>query len=208
MRERMVRKRDLEIAISKISPHPKPKIYLEQYTIPPEVATEILFIAAYIFDDVVGKKVVDLGCGTGRLAIGSALLGAGEVFGFDIDSAAVKIAQKNATAAGVNEKVQWVISDIDAITGRCDTVIMNPPFGTRVKHMDKLFLSKAMAIAKVVYSLHKRSTRQYILRFIDSKNGSVETLFQMRLEIPRIFDFHRRKRYAVDVDLYRILVGR
>jgi len=81
MQKRLVRKLDLEIALSKIEPHPSPKAYLEQYTIPPEVAAELLYIAAYTYDDIIDKTIADLGCGTGRLAIGSALLGAKETIG-------------------------------------------------------------------------------------------------------------------------------
>jgi hypothetical protein len=40
-----------------------------------------------------------------------------------------------------------------------DTILMNPPFGTRNTGIDSQFLIKAMSNAKVVYSLHKTSTR-------------------------------------------------
>ncbi|CAN0900116.1 rRNA N6-adenosine-methyltransferase METTL5 [Linum grandiflorum] len=42
-----------------------------------------------------------------------------------------------------------------------DTVVMNPPFGTRKKGADMDFLSAALKIAsQAVYSLHKTSTRE------------------------------------------------
>ena len=42
-----------------------------------------------------------------------------------------------------------------------DTVVMNPPFGTRKKGADMEFLSAAMKVAsQAVYSLHKTSTRE------------------------------------------------
>jgi len=44
-----------------------------------------------------------------------------------------------------------------------DTVVMNPPFGTRQKGADMGFLRAALSIAKTaVYSLHKTSTRAHI----------------------------------------------
>ncbi len=196
------------MALSGIEPHPSPRAYLEQYTIPPEAAAEILYIATYIYDDVVGRTIADLGCGTGRLGIGAVLLGAREAIGVDVDKVAVRVAQKNAAKMGVKGKTQWVIGEIDAVQGLFDTVIMNPPFGTRIKHMDRSFLSKAMATARVVYSLHKRATRQYLQRFIGSKHGSVEALFQMELKIQRVFDFHIKREHVVEVDLYRILSAR
>jgi len=96
MQKRLVRKLDLEKAIGEIDPHPAPKAYLEQYTITPQVAAEILYLAAYVHEDIIGKSVIDLGCGTGRLAIGAALLGAKETTGVDIDRAAVELARKNS----------------------------------------------------------------------------------------------------------------
>lgn len=40
-----------------------------------------------------------------------------------------------------------------------DTVLMNPPFGTRNNGIDTAFVLKGMQHASVVYSLHKTSTR-------------------------------------------------
>ena len=102
MQKKMVRKLDLEKALLAIAPHPTPKAYLEQYTIPPEVAAEILYTATYIYDDIIDKTIIDLGCGTGRLAIGAVLLGAKEAVGVDLDKVAVEIALKNAEKLGVN----------------------------------------------------------------------------------------------------------
>ena len=69
--KRLVRKRELERALSEIEAHPLPNAYLEQYTTPSNVAAETLYLAAYVYDDIIGKTVVELGCGTGRLAIGA-----------------------------------------------------------------------------------------------------------------------------------------
>jgi predicted RNA methylase len=44
-----------------------------------------------------------------------------------------------------------------------DTVIMNPPFGTKQKGADMEFLRAACRLARTsVYSLHKSSTRAHI----------------------------------------------
>ena len=104
--KRLVRKRDLERVLSKIEAHPLPKVYLEQYTTPSSVVAETLYLAAYVYDDIIGKTVVDLGCGTGRLAIGAALLGARETFGVDVDKVAVNMARKNAERS--NMKQNWL----------------------------------------------------------------------------------------------------
>ncbi len=41
-----------------------------------------------------------------------------------------------------------------------DTVVMNPPFGTRRAGIDTAFVMQGMKYANVVYSLHKTSTRE------------------------------------------------
>lgn len=38
------------------------------------------------YNDLDGKFVADLGCGSGRLSIGSSLMGAQGIIGFDIDN--------------------------------------------------------------------------------------------------------------------------
>lgn len=56
-----------------------------------------------------GKRVADVGCGSGILGIAAQKLGASEVFGFDIEPASVIVAEENSVANGV--KVQWFVAD-------------------------------------------------------------------------------------------------
>jgi len=193
--------------LQQIEPHPSPKAYLEQYTLPVDVAAELLFIAAYIHDDVISKTVVDLGCGTGILAIGAVILGAKKAVGIDVDRAAVKTAEENAEKLGAHDRVEWFTGDIESFTGRFDTVLQNPPFGVQKRGADRLFLLKALELAPVVYSLHKsgESNRAFIKRFIEQHGGKVTGIFPMKLNIPRLFNFHTKRKYTVEVDLYRIV---
>jgi putative methylase len=205
--KRLVRRLDLERALQQVEPHPLPKAYLEQYTLPVDVAAEWLFIAAYINDDIINKAVVDLGCGTGILALGAVFIGAKKAIGVDIDKAAVEIAEKNAEKLGIEEKVQWFTGDIDSLTGSFDTVLQNPPFGVQKRGADRKFLLKALELAPVVYSLHKsgEGNRAFIKRFIEQHGGKVTGIFPMKLNIPRLFKFHTKRKYMVEVDLYRIV---
>jgi putative methylase len=204
--KRLVRKRDLERALSEIEAHPLPNAYLEQYTTPSNVAAETLYLAAYVYDDIVDKTVVELGCGTGRLAIGAALLGAKEVFGVDLDSVAVRVAQKNAEIMGVKERTNWIIEDIDVVKGHFDTVLQNPPFGVQRRRADRRFMSKSLELSSTIYSFHKggESNREFIKRFIEGHGGRVTNIFPLKMEIPRTFKFHTKKKRAIQVDLYRI----
>ena len=206
MQRRLVRKLDLEKAISEIETHPTPKAYLEQYTIPSRVAAEILFIATYVYNDITDKTVVDLGCGTGRLAIGAALLGAKETFGVDVDKVAVNVARKNAETMGAKEKTRWIVADIDVMRGTFDTVLQNPPFGVQRRRADRKFIKKSLELGRTVYSLHKggKGNREFIKRFIERHGGRVTGMFPMKMDIPRMFEFHTKRKRSVQVDLYRI----
>ena len=204
--KRLVRKRDLERALSEIEAHPLPNAYLEQYTTPSNVAAETLYLAAYVYDDIIGKTVVELGCGTGRLAIGAALLGASEVFGVDVDGVAVRVAQKNAEMLGVKEKTHWIVADIDVVKGTFDTTLQNPPFGVQRRRADRRFITKSLELSSTIYSFHKggESNRIFIKRFIEEHGGKVTTIFPLNMEIPRMFKFHTKKKRSIQVDLYRI----
>jgi putative methylase len=204
--KRLVRKRDLERALSQIEAHQTPKAYLEQYTTPSNVAAETLYLAAYVHDDIIDKTVIELGCGTGRLAIGAALLGAKEVIGVDLEGASVSVAQKNAEKMGVKEKTQWITADIDVVKGAFDTVLQNPPFGVQRRRADRRFITKSLELGSTIYSFHKagESNREFIKRFIEEHGGKISTIFPLEMEIPRMFKFHTKKKKITQVDLYRI----
>ena len=197
---------DLERAISEIEPHPAPKAYLEQYTIPPVVAAEILFTAAYVYDDIINKTIVDLGCGTGRLAIGAVVVGAREAIGVDVDKVAVRTAQRNARRMDVGNRTSWVAADIDVLNGLFDTVLQNPPFGVQRRRADRRFIKRALELGCKIYSLHKsgKPNREFIKKFIEKHGGKITGMFNMKVEIPRVFEFHTKRKYDVKVDLYRV----
>lgn len=204
--KRLVRRLDLERLLQSVETHPFPKAFLEQYTIPVDVAADMLFQAAYAHDDVIEKTVADLGCGTGRLAIGAVLLGARKAVGIDIDRVAVKTAKSNAEKLELRKKTSWAAGDIDVLHGCFDAVLQNPPFGVQKRSADRRFLLKALELAPAIYSLHKsgEGNRDFIKRFIERHGGKVTSIFQMKLNIPRMFKFHTKLRHEVDVDLYRI----
>ncbi len=79
--------------------------------------------------DLAGKRVLDLGCGSGVIGIAAALAGAASVTMTDIDLLAVASARENIARSGVANTVA-VASDLyGAIHGqRFDVILCNPPF--------------------------------------------------------------------------------
>jgi putative methylase len=147
-------------------------------------------------------RIVDLGTGTGRLAIGAVLMGAKDVTGIDVDEKILEIAAQNASIS--NTSVNWILSDVEKTTGVFDTVLMNPPYGTRTKSADRKFLEKAFELAPTIYSIHKSSTRNFVVGFVKRRDRQIADVRKMKLMIPHLFHFHRKKWADVDVDLFRI----
>jgi ribosomal protein L11 methyltransferase len=73
-----------------------------------------------------GSQVLDLGSGTGILAIAAARLGAATVAAVDLDQAAVRSCAENAVLNGLEGQVQSVCGELSAVADRCfDLVLAN-----------------------------------------------------------------------------------
>ncbi|XP_020099433.1 methyltransferase-like protein 5 isoform X2 [Ananas comosus] len=196
----------LEGLLGDLQQFSNPKVELEQYPTGPHIASRMIYTAENSFDDISGKVVADFGCGCGTLGVASSLLGAEHVVGIDIDPQSLEIASQNAEDLEVGINFIW--SDIKNLKLRgplVDTVVMNPPFGTRKKGSDMEFLCMALKVAsRAVYSLHKTTTRERTaLRDYGAK--SAEVLCELRFDVPQLYKFHKKKEVDVAVDLWRFV---
>ncbi len=73
-----------------------------------------------------GDTVIDVGCGSGILAIGAALLGAARVDALDIDPVAVDVARANLVLNGVGDVVRVTAGELADVHGaKADIVVAN-----------------------------------------------------------------------------------
>ncbi|KAL1216307.1 hypothetical protein V5N11_026786 [Cardamine amara subsp. amara] len=199
--------KQLESLLGDLEQFSNPKVELEQYPTGPHIASRMLFTAENSYGDITDKVVADFGCGCGTLSVAAALLDAAYVIGFDIDPQSLETATINAEELEVEiDFVQCDVTKLELKGQIVDTVVMNPPFGTRKKGADMEFLSAAMKVAsKAVYSLHKTSTREHIKRAAlrDFNAKSAEVLCELRYDLPKLYKFHKRKEVDIAVDLWR-----
>ena len=197
--------RHLESALSQVDPFDSPKIELEQIPTSALIASRMIFTAANTYEDISGCAVGDFGCGPGILSIGSSLMGSAYNIGFDIDPEALETAWVNIRKLEVNDTVDLVQANLEQLDIRSDfdTIVMNPPFGTRKAGIDTLFLKKALNSSNVVYSLHKTSTREHFIKFAQNNGLNIEVIAELRYDIPKTFKYHKEKSKDVFVDLYR-----
>jgi putative methylase len=200
-----MKQKELEKILQRVPAPPSPQASLEQYMTPAPAAASALFFAAQ-YGDITGKRVADLACGTGILAIGAGLLGAAEVLGIDVDESSVEQARGFALEAGLDLTLQ--VGDIGDFHGEVDTVVMNPPFGAQKRHADRPFLEKAFEVARVVYSFHMAETEIWVRREASGAGFTITHKNKYVFAIRHLFDFHRKERHDIDVLLFRMESGR
>jgi ribosomal protein L11 methyltransferase len=80
-----------------------------------------------------GVRVLDVGTGTGVLAIVAVRAGAREAVGVDIDGQAVMAARANAARNGVEKQCRFSKTAVGRIPGRFDVVVANVDRGTLLR---------------------------------------------------------------------------
>ncbi|KAI9128989.1 hypothetical protein K1719_000472 [Acacia pycnantha] len=201
--------KQLESLLGDLQQFSQPKIELEQYPTGTHITSRMLFTAENSFGDVSNKVVADFGCGCGTLGVAAALLSAEHVVGIDIDPESLEIAALNAEELELYlDFMQSNVMDLEWRGQIFDTVVMNPPFGTRKKGVDMDFLHVALKVAsQAVYSLHKTSTRDHVKRVAmrDFNAASAEVLCELRYDVPKLYKFHKKKEVDIAVDLWRFV---
>ncbi|KAL4001766.1 Methyltransferase small domain family protein [Acanthocheilonema viteae] len=207
-----MKKKHFESFLSQIETFQNFKIQLEQYSTSVELAEAILSVIAEegCINDC---TVADLGCGPGILLLGAVKLGASYGLGVEIDEEAIVICQSNIERCNLGNSIDVIYLDvtknISALRHKFDTVIMNPPFGTKNNTgIDLRFVKAGLSILKQsgkLFSLHKSSTRQYIAKFITCKLPGINAkcIAQLRWNLPATYAYHKQQSMDIEVDLWQ-----
>jgi putative methylase len=185
-----------------------PRADLEQYRTPPDLAAHLVHTAD-LQGDVEDRLVVDLGCGTGMLALAASLRGPRAVVGLDLDPNPLATARTNEGRVATSSSVAWLRADATAAPLCPDeptTVIMNPPFGAQAgnEHADRAFLETAGRIADVSYSIHNTDSADFVEAFVADHGGAVTHAFEATFDLPRQFDFHEADSESIDAEVFRV----
>lgn len=116
-------------------------------------------------------SALDVGTGSGILAIVLALLGAKPIYAIDNDPVALRIARANLQANGVAEKVQLSNGPLSAVSGRFNLVVAN---------------LTAESILELAHLLEKKTARKGILilsGILGHQTAAVSARFERRFRL-------------------------
>ncbi|MBQ1517769.1 MAG: 50S ribosomal protein L11 methyltransferase [Clostridia bacterium] len=124
-----------------------------------------------------GDTFLDIGCGSGILAIAALLLGAKSAVGVDIDETAVKTARENAELNNVSDRFEVLCGDLtDKVHGKYNVVAANI--------VADAIISLSRDVDKF---MHKDSV--YIMSgIIDTRSAEVEKAVSEKFSIIRKFE--------------------
>jgi putative methylase len=199
-------KRALERRLAAVDGFSDPDPGLEQYPTPAGLAAHVVHLAD-LQGDLAGSTVLDLGAGTGMLALAAATRAPERVLAVERDPAALATARENERAVAPEVAVDWLRGDATRPPVRAaDTVVMNPPFGAQAgnEHADRRFLAAASDLAGVSYSIHNAGSQSFVESFAGDEGGEVTHAFAAEFAVDAQFDFHTSERELLDVEVFRI----
>ena len=197
----------LERRLSAVEGFADPTVEFEQYATPSDIAAHLVHLAD-VQGDLAGKTVLDLGTGTGMLALGAACRDPVRVLALDRDPAALGQARANEDRVAPSVPVSWLLADATRhpLCVSDATALMNPPFGAQRgnAHADRAFLETAAEVAAVSYSIHNAGSKEFVEAFASDVGGDVTHAFRTELALSRQYDHQTSEREVIDAEAFRI----
>ena len=211
-----MQKRAVERRLAAAEGFADPDRELEQYVTPADIAAHLLHVAGLRGD--LDETVLDLGAGTGRLALAAALHRPARVLAVERDPAALDTARANERRVDPPVGVEWLRADATRLPLGTDgsptptplTVVANPPFGAQDDnaHADRRFLESVAALAGdcsvVSYTIHNDGSREFVESFAADAGATVTDAFAATFPLPRQFDHQTDARREIQTEVFRI----
>lgn len=119
-----------------------------------------------------GATVLDVGCGSGILAVAALLLGAKSATGVDIDELAVKTARENAELNGVSSRFEALCGNLtDRVSGTYDIVFAN------------IVADAILLLSEDISSFMKKDSVYIMSGIIDTRVPEVLAALENRFEV-------------------------
>lgn len=161
-------RRTLERRLESVADFSDPRADLEQYLTTPAIAAHIAHLAA-MHDEITGTTVIDLGTGTGMLALAVGQYGPERVIGLDIDREALQTARANeqrvraavedsgqsgphANADSNGPAYEWVQADVRSVPLCLDSSRRSQATSTRDRSVSRTAATDAHRESVVVVS--------------------------------------------------------
>lgn len=183
---------------------PNPNFFLEQYS------TSLDILEAYfdLYPSESDATILDLGIGTGILSFLASIKGAKRIIGIDIDRKVLQVARLNAQQLHLTH-LNLIHSAVEffnftSFTNRVNGIIMNPPFGTKRKFLDFVFLKRAMQTKAWILTLHKSNNEsdKKLLELCNTNNYMIGSKKNLTYNLPNTHKTHTLQWYPVKVTLY------
>lgn len=204
----MLTKSKIAIVLSKLKVFDNPKLMSEQYPTDSEIASNILYEAAcaQLIQDQV---IADFGAGTGILGICCLLMGAKKVYFIERDVEAFKTLKENIVTILKDHKIdesqiELINDNIENFNQSVDLIIQNPPFGTKIKHADRVFLEKAYLHTNYIITLNKSTSTKFIESISKDNDFTLQEEIKYDLPLKAVHSFHKRKIQRIEVSAYFI----
>ena len=196
-----MRKKELELILSKLKGFSKPKFYLEQYETPSDIASTLLWYA-FLDGNIENKTIADIGAGTGILGIGALLLNAKKVFFVEKDKEAIEILKENLSLFNF-KNYEIINNDYINFNEKVDTIIANPPFGRQSKEGKKFIELLKRKNFNTAYIIWEEAKMSYLKKVL--KNFLIVELEKLKFPIKPKMEFHTKRKHYFNALILKLI---